>query len=67
MDKFTKVDRNVIRKVNINENKNDFDFWQNQPFEFRLETLEIIREEYNRWKYGSQQRFQRVYSIIKRS
>ena len=67
MDKFTKVDRNVIHKVKINDRKNDFSFWQTQPFEYRLETLENIREEYNRWKYGSQQRFQRVYSIIKRS
>lgn len=66
MNKFAKVDRNVVKKVNINENKNDFNFWQTQPFEYRLETLENIREEYNRWKYGSQQRFQRIYSIIKR-
>ena len=66
MEKSFRVDRNVIRKVNINENKSDFDFWQTQPFTYRLETLENIREEYNRWKYGSQQRFQRVYSIIKR-
>ena len=67
MDKFQKVDRNTIKKVNINESKNDFNFWQNQPIEYRLETLENIREEYNRWKYGSKQRFQRIYSIIKRS
>lgn len=67
MDKFTRVDRTVIRKVKIYEKKNDFDFWQKQPYEYRLETLENIREEYNRWKYGSKQRFQRVYSIIKRS
>ena len=66
MDKFVKVDRNAIRKVNINEKENDFNFWQTQPFEYRLETLESIREEYNRWKYGPEQRFQRVYSIIKR-
>ena len=67
MDKFTKVDRNVITKVNINENKNDFEFWQSQTFEHRLETLENIREEYNGWKYGSQPGFQRIYSIVKRS
>ncbi len=67
MNKFTKVDRNIIKKVNINENKNDFKFWQTQPFEYRLETLEKIREEYNRWKYGSQPGFQRIYSIVKRS
>ncbi len=67
MDKFTKVDRSVIRKLKINERQNDFNYWQSQPFEYRLETLEKIREEYNWWKYGSQQRFQKVYSIIKRS
>ena len=66
MDKFAKVDRNVINKVNINETSNDFTFWQSQTIEYRLETLENIREEYNRWKHGSKQRFQRVYSIIKR-
>ena len=66
MDNFSKVDKSVIKKVNINDNNNDFQFWQAQTFEYRLETLENIREEYNRWKYGSQQRFQRVYSIIKR-
>lgn len=65
MEKFSKVDRNVIRKVKINENRSDF--WQNQPYALRLETLENIREEYNRWKYGSQPGFQRVLSIIKRA
>jgi len=66
MDKFS-VDRTIIRKVKINEDKNDFNYWQTRSFEFRLETLENIRQEYNRWKYGTQQRFQRVYSIIKRT
>jgi hypothetical protein len=67
MDKFEKVDRSAIKKVNINEAESDFNFWQSQSFEYRLETLENIREEYNRWKYSSQQRLQRVYTIIKRT
>jgi len=67
MDKLKEVNKTFMKKVKVTEHKNDFQFWQSQPFEFRLETLEAIREEYNRWKYGSQQRFQRVYSIIKRS
>ncbi len=67
MEKASKIDKTVITKVKIDENKSDFEFWQSQPFEYRLEILENIREEYNRWKYGSQQGFQRVYSIIKRS
>ena len=66
MQKSDKVDRTVVRKVNINDQKNDFEFWQSQPYQYRLETLEKIREEYNRWKYGSEQRFQRVYSVVKR-
>jgi hypothetical protein len=28
MSKFAHINRNVVRKVNINETKNDFDFWQ---------------------------------------
>ena len=63
MDILSKVDRGVIKKVNINDKNSDFDFWQNQPYEYRLQTLEDIREEYNRWKYGTEQGFQRVYSI----
>ena len=67
MNEVDKVDRTAIKKVKIGDPKNDFSFWQKQPFQYRLETLESIREEYNRWKYGAQQRFQRVYTIIKRS
>ncbi len=35
--------------------------------EDRLKALEEIRQEYNTWKYGPEQGFQRVYQIIKRS
>ena len=67
MNDLEKVDRNAVRIVDISAKKNDFQFWQNQSYEFRLQTLEAIREEYHRWKYGSQPGFQRVYSVIKRT
>ena len=67
MSEFDKVDRTAIRKMKIGDSKNDFDFWQKQPFQDRLKTLESIREEYNRWKYATQPGFQRVYTIIKRT
>jgi len=67
MIEFDKVDRTAIRKAKIDAPKNDFHFWQQQPFQDRLKTLESIREEYNRWKYGTQPGFQRVYTIIKRT
>jgi hypothetical protein len=60
------VDRNFIRKGKIKQQGNDFAFWQSMPFLFRLTTIEQIRQEYNTWKYGTEQGFQRVYRIIKR-
>ena len=56
-----------FKKVKIGESQSDFEFWQNQPHEKRLEALELIRTEYNMWKYGCQPRFQRVYRIIKQT
>jgi hypothetical protein len=58
------LDKTAFRKVKIKEAQNDFAYWQTQPYEKRLATLEAIRTEYIKWKYGTQQRFQRVYTII---
>ena len=55
----------VVRILKKSSKSNDFQYWQNQPFEKRLEALEEIRQEYNSWKYGDQQGFQRVIRIIK--
>ena len=60
------IDKTVIRKGKIHKQGNDFLFWQSQPYKKRLETIEQIRQEYNNWKYGPEQRFQRVYRIVKR-
>jgi len=67
MKSFDKVDKSAVRKIKIGEQESDFQYWQSQPYEVRLAALETIREEYNRWKYGSQQRLQRVYRIVKRT
>lgn len=56
-----------IRIVKKNEKSDDFIFWQSQSYEKRLEALESIREEFNNWKYGNQQGFQRVYRVIKQT
>ena len=56
-----------IRIVKKNDKSDDFTFWQSQPYEKRLEALESIREEYNNWKYGNQQGFQRIYRVIKQT
>jgi hypothetical protein len=53
-------------KLKLWEQKTDFEYWQTQPVEKRLETLEQIRSEYHAWKDDPQPGFQRVLSIIKR-
>ena len=60
------LDKKVIKKINKPDLKSDFSFWKTQSYEQRLKALEEIRQEYIEWKYDNKQRFQRVYSIIKR-
>lgn len=67
MQNTENVDRKSFRIIKKSEVQSDFAFWQTQSYEKRLETLETIRQEYIRWKYGTQPGFQRVYTIIKRS
>ena len=62
-----RVDRTIVRKVKRNEANSDFEYWQSQSFEKRLEALETIRQEYHRWKYDTEPGFRRVYRIVKRS
>lgn len=56
----------IVRKVKLQEQKSDFAYWQSQPPIARLEALEQIRQEYHRWKYGTEPRLQRIYRIVKR-
>lgn len=56
----------VVRKIKLKESNNDFNYWQTKSYEERLITLEDIRQEFNSWKYSDEQRFQRVYTIVKR-
>ena len=50
----------------IDDQSTDFAYWQTQSYQARLATLEQIRQEYHRWRYGVEPRFQRVYRIVKR-
>ena len=58
-----KIDKTFIRKGKITEQGNDFEYWQSRSVFERIMTLEQIRHEYNLWKYGAEQRLQRVYTI----
>ena len=66
MDTTTPNIQNAYTKVNLREQKDDSAYWQTQPYQVRLATLEQIRREFHQWRYGAEPRFQRVYSIAKR-
>jgi hypothetical protein len=63
---FEGIDRTQVAVYKKGEEPNDVLFWLSRPPIERIRTLELIREEYNQWKYGTKQRFQRVYRVIKR-
>ena len=62
----TRTMKKAVTKTNIKKQKSDFAYWQTKSYAERLQALEEIRREYNNWKYTyAEQRFQRVYRVIK--
>lgn len=59
------LNRSIIKKIKLTEEKSDYSYWANQSVDARFDALESIREEYNNWKFHDQQGFQRVYRVIK--
>ncbi len=57
----------AIKKIKLSDKQSDFAWWQSRSYTERLAALEQIRQEYNLWKYGDQQRFKRVYTVLKSS
>jgi hypothetical protein len=55
----------VLKKYKIDQQPNNFVFRQSKTYEERMGALEQIRKEYNSWRYGAEQGFQRVYRIDK--
>ncbi len=56
-----------VSKYKLGEQPKESVYWQNRSYQERLAALEEIRTEYNSWRYNAEQRFQRVYHIIKQS
>lgn len=59
------VDKSSVKKIKLTEEPSDYSYWINQSVEARLDALELLREEFNNWKYNDQQGFQTVYRVIK--
>lgn len=62
----TRIIEKHVAKTALGEQKPDFLYWQTKSYAERLAALEEIRREYNDWKYtDAEQRFQRVYRVVK--
>ncbi len=61
-----RLDRTKIQIYKKGEEPDDVLYWLSRPPAERIQALEEIRKEYNDWKYGPEQRFQRVYRVVKR-
>ena len=49
----------------MGEDDSNYIYWRSLSWTERLAHLEEMRQEVNKWKYGNQQGFQRVYRIVK--
>ena len=58
------LDKKVVQKFKLGEEPKDVSFWRTQPYSVRMAALEDIRQAYILWKYGTEQRFQRVYRVV---
>ncbi len=61
-----KMDKTKGRIIKKGEEENDVEFWQSQPYEVRLEVIEMLRQEFYNYTDETIPRFQRVYRIVKR-
>ena len=56
----------VITIRSLKDKKTDFSYWQSRPETERLAAIEILRQQYIKFKYGNvKPRFQRVCRIVK--
>lgn len=58
--------KKVVRRSSFGEPPTDISDWREKSYEARLAALEEIRQEYHRWRYDPQPRFQRFYKIVGR-
>lgn len=56
----------IITKTMLGAKNTDVSYWLSRSVTERFAALEEIRREYNNWKYSdAEQRFQRVYRVVK--
>lgn len=54
----------VLKITSIKDNSSDFAYWSTKSFNERLDAIEILRQQYFRFKKDVQPRLQRVCRIV---
>jgi hypothetical protein len=57
--------KKVVTKARLSDKKTDAAYWRRQSYAERLAALEEIRQEYHHWRYGGEERIQKVVRIIR--
>ncbi|NGZ45151.1 hypothetical protein EWU23_11760 [Cytophagaceae bacterium 50C-KIRBA] len=57
----------VLKITTLKEHKSDFAYWSTKSFNERLDTIEILRQQYFSLKKDVQPRLQRVCRIVNQS
>ena len=57
--------KKVVTKAKLSDKKTDAAYWREQSYAARLAALEEIRQEYHHWRYGGEERIQKVVRIIR--
>ena len=53
-----------MKIVSLKDKKSDFVFWSSRSYQERLETIELLRQQYISFNKDAQQGFQRVCRIV---
>lgn len=57
----------VVRIINMKDDKGDRAYWMSRTPEERIDAIEILREQYMRFKGDVQHRLQRVCRVVEQT
>lgn len=57
----------VVRIINMKDDKGDREYWITKTPAERIDAIEVLREQYMRFKGNVQQGFQRVCRVIEQT
>jgi len=54
----------ILRIVSLHEQPSDYEYWISRPVSERIDAIEILRDQYIKFKKDVQPRLQRICRIV---